>query len=176
MSENAERNLRLFQELLTCAHNVYFWTYDSHLANTYTNCPDAAILNSFFLGNIEQTRLLLPLGGMNRPAVLEDSLDLLWIADYVKYTVGNLLYIHVIGPVFIEDFSEKALENVLHSMKIPASRWQPILRVLEALPVIPVTRFYEYGVMLHYCMCGEKIAFSDLQYPASHNRTKSECA
>ncbi|HUM83581.1 MAG TPA: helix-turn-helix transcriptional regulator [Lachnospiraceae bacterium] len=176
MSENAERNLRLFQELLTCAHNVYFWTYDSHLANTYTNCPDAAILNSFFLGNIEQTRLLLPLGGMNRPAVLEDSLDLLWIADYEKDTVGNLLYIHVIGPVFIEDFSEKALENVLHSMKIPASRWQPILRVLEALPVIPVTRFYEYGVMLHYCICGEKIAFSDLQYPESHNRTKSECA
>ena len=61
-------------------------------------------------------------------------------------------------------------------MKIPASRWQPILRVLEALPVIPITRFYEYGVMLHYCICGEKIAFSDLQYPESHNRTKSECA
>jgi len=172
MSENAERNLRLFQELLTCAHNVYFWTYDSHLANTYTNCPDSAVLSPLFLGNEEQTRPLLPLGEKNRPAVLEDSLGLLWIADYEKDTVGALLYIHVIGPVFIEDFSERTLENALRSMDIPAGRRQPILRVLEALPVIPVTRFYEYGIMLHYCICGERIAFSDLQYPESHKNMK----
>ncbi len=176
MSENAERNLRLFRELLTCAHNVYFWTYDSHLTNTFTNCPDAAILHPLFLGNKEQTHLLLPLGEKNRPAVLEDSLGLLWIADYEKDTVGSLLYIHVIGPVFIEDVSEKALENVLRSINVPAGRRPPILRVLETLPVIPVTRFYEYGVMLHYCICGEKITFSDLQYPESHKHTKKENA
>ena len=60
MSENAERNLRLFQELLTCARTMSISGHMTpHLANTNTNCPDAAILNSFS-GNIEQTRLLLP--------------------------------------------------------------------------------------------------------------------
>ena len=174
MSENTERSLKLFQELLTCAHNVYFWTYDAQLTNTGTNCPDAAALNSFFLGNKEQIRLLLPLGEKNRPAVLEDSLGLIWIADYEKDTGGSLLNIHVIGPVFIEDVSERALENALRSMEIPVNQRPSLLRILESLPVIPVTRFYEYGVMLHYCICGEKITFSDLQYPESPKHTKKE--
>lgn len=108
MAENAERNLRLFQELLTCVHNVYFWTYDVHLANTYTNCPDAKVLNRIFLMNEPQTKLL-PLAARRQPVVFMDSVGLNWIADYENDAADALLYLHVIGPVFIEDISVRAL-------------------------------------------------------------------
>lgn len=36
--------------------------------------------------------------------------------------------------------------------------------MIQQVPVIPVTRFFEYGLMLHYCISGVKISISDLQY------------
>ena len=140
MSENAERNLRLFQELITCAHNVYFWTYDSHLANTYTNCPDAAVLNPLFLGNEEQTRLLLPLGEKDRPAVLEDSLGLLWIADYEKDTVGVLLYIHDFS--FSEASVFSAVSVVPASSVFSATSAVPASSVFSAASVVPAASVF----------------------------------
>ena len=173
MAENAERNLRLFQELLTCVHNVYFWTYDIHLANLYTNCPDGKVLNRIFLLNEPQTKLL-PLSAKQQPVAFMDSVGLNWIVDYENDAADNLLYLHVIGPVFIEDISVRALERTLRGYGLSPELQQEAIRVFESLPVVPFTRFVEYGIMMHYCITGRRITMSDYQYPESHTNAAQE--
>lgn len=165
MAENAERNLRLFRELLTCAHNVYFWSFDIRLENIYTNCPHAKALRAIFRMNQTQVDLLLTMAHQEYPVVLSDGLGLTWIADYEPDSEGKLLYIHIIGPVFVADVSQSSLEMALQNIGISMDLRYEFLKVMRKIPVVPVTRFFEYGLMLHYCIKGEKITISDLHYP-----------
>ena len=163
MSEQTEANLSLFRELVSCAHNVYFWTYDPQMKNIYTNCPAGDVLNRVFLINEPETRLL-PLAGNRRPVVMMDTVGLTWIADFECDASGALLWVHVIGPVFIEDISAAALTKALREYGLSLEVLQNTLDTFLSLPVIPHTRFSEYGIMLHYCISGSKITISDLQY------------
>ena len=174
MAENAERNLRLFRELLTCAHNVYFWSFDTRMENIYTNCPHSKALYAILRMNQSQVDWLLAMAPQEQPVVLSDRLGLTWIADYEPDSEGELLYIHLIGPVFVADVSQSSLEMILLNMGISMGLRYEFLKVMGQLPVVPITRFFEYGLMLHYCIKGEKITISELQYPDPPQSAKSK--
>lgn len=38
------------------------------------------------------------------------------------------------------------------------------MRFLRRLPIISLNRIFEYAIMLHFCVTGEKITVSDLRY------------
>lgn len=165
MAENAERNLRLLQELLSCANNLFFWTFDSRMKCVYSTCPDEQTLKMVFALDEDQTSALTELQGENLPVAITSVLNFLWIADFERDSSGELLYFHVIGPAFVEDVAPRSLEAALDQAGIPMSLKCDFLRLLEQIPVIPITRFFEYGLMLHYCITGQKITISDIQYP-----------
>lgn len=41
---------------------------------------------------------------------------------------------------------------------------QPALRFFRSLPVITLNRVLEYGVMLHFCITGEKLSVEDIRF------------
>lgn len=177
MAENAERNLRLLQELISCAHNLFFWTFDSRMTCVYSTCPDEQALKMVFALDENQTTALRELQEENMPVAITSMLKFLWIADFERDSSGKLLYIHVIGPAFVEDVAPRSLEATLNRVGIPLTLKSDFLQLLEQIPVIPIIRFFEYGLMLHYCITGEKISISDIRYPnAKQHKNESNPA
>ncbi len=82
--------------------------------------------------------------------------------------------IHVIGPIFIEDISLKKIETDILSMHYTHQQKIDFINTIRTLPVLSITRFYEYGLMMHYCITGDKITVSDLQYPKTEKELPSE--
>lgn len=157
--------LQLFQELITCAHNICFWTYNAELDLTYCNCPDETALSLIFTLEYKKENLYSAFCTEYSPVIVHNPLGMSWIADFEQDC--NNPVIHVIGPVFFNDISTKALEDSLnrHNLSIPAKR--AFLATLRKLPVISYTHFLEYGQMLHYCISGEKIPYSQIRFAGS---------
>lgn len=157
--------LQLFQELITCAHNICFWTYNAELDLTYCNCPDETALSLIFTLEYKKENLYSAFCTEYSPVIVHNPLGMSWIADFEQDC--NNPVIHVIGPVFFNDISTKALEDSLnrHNLSIPAKR--AFLATLRKLPVISYTHFLEYGQMLHYCISGEKIPYSQIRFSGS---------
>ena len=165
MTVEADRNLRLFRELLTCCGNIWSWTYDSRMTLADTNCPDSAALEFFF--SLEERQRLIEIRNriaVPRPVVLSNALRMTWIADFESGPDGAPLYTHLIGPVFTEEIPLKSIEDALSRKSLSPAVREEFLRLLGGLPVVLLTRFLEYGLMLHFCITGEKLSVSDLQY------------
>lgn len=166
--ETIRQNLALFRELITCSHNLYFWTFDSNLENIYHNCPSEVLLDYMTSSSITTRFTKDP--HTAGPIVLTNSLDFFWIADYERNIENKLMYIHLIGPIFIEDIPLKKIESDDSLRCYSRSKRNEFLKAVQELPILTITRFYEYGLMLHYCITGEKITVSDLQYPKTEQR------
>ena len=141
-----EESLRLYQELIRCGHNLYFWSNDINWNVINTNCPSRELLDLFFRINLPS----IP-EDTGRPLVITNPVGLLWIADFQK-DEGQVGQIHVIGPVFTEDVSVQNLEANLNTLHVPAAVRLDFLAILKEIPVITITRLFEYGLMLHYCL------------------------
>lgn len=163
MSQQVDNNLKLFRELITCGQNVYMWTYDSSLALVSSNCPDAEAFQTLLMLDHTREALLTRISTQNVLLELVNSFGLIWIAAPEYEPPKQLSRVHMIGPAFYNDISVKNLEAALdrHHLSIPLKL--EFLRRIESLPVVSLNRFREYGLMLHYCITGEKIAVSDIQ-------------
>ena len=172
--ENTERNIRLFIQLLSCVHDISFFTLDSHLNIIYSNHTDDRIPATVFMLDESHPAVLNTIRETRMASVITDALDFFWIADPAFDDLGELLYIHVLGPVFVEEVSFRKIEQSLsvriNSMEIK----REFMEYLQRVPVIPITRFLEYGLMLHYCITGEKISLSDFAYPKTRPSTDGE--
>lgn len=166
MQPSIDYNLELFREMISCCHDLFFWSLDDHLQPLYTNNPDTASFQALFHLDLSSDDLLKYARTRRVPMTLINSFGLIWIAAPEHDDAGSLKRIHVIGPAFYNDISIRNLETALnrHTLSLPLKL--ELLRQFEKLPVISLIRFLEYGQMLHYCITGEKITASDLYlYP-----------
>lgn len=160
MADNAERNLRLFRELITCTHNLYSWSYDSRFSLTFTNCPDADILGMLFVSMTDQ----IPKDD-DRPVLLFSPLGFCWAVNLERDGTGLPLYYHVIGPVVASQTEiSKAREQILARIGGTYSMVITVDELLSRIPSVPIQRLGEYCLMLHYCICGDKLMISDILY------------
>jgi AraC-like DNA-binding protein len=159
-----EESLQFFQKLIFCGHSLYFWSYDVNWELIATSCPAREPLDMFFRMN----RPEIP-EDTSRPLVIAGSLGLMWIADFQKKD-GAVGQIHVIGPVFTEDVALQNLEANLRALRLPDDVRRGFLAILNDIPIFTVTRFFEYGIMLHYCLTEEYLACSDFQVPAAERK------
>ena len=159
-------NLRLFQELITCGSNIYTWCYDAEGQLLSSNCPDEVLLGTAFslFGCKEQ---MLARGREDgTPVALGTAMGLIWGAAFERED-GRLRRAWAIGPAFFYDVSMKSVENGFnHYSNLEVSlAWKH--QFLSALPKIPVAQniiFSRYLLMLHYCLTGEKLNVSDLNF------------
>ena len=159
-----QQKLDYFHELLTCGHNIYSWIYDHRLAPVYNNCPFSMVYDIFFAMEEKRIPTINQVHKKSQPIVVTNPIGLIWIADFENDENGELRYIHTIGPVFFDDVSQNAVEKELNRLKLSNPIRQEFRNVLRSLPVIPATRFLQYGIMLHYTLTGEKITTSEFQY------------
>lgn len=79
---------------------------------------------------------------------------MLWILDYEKEG-ETLLAFHLIGPVFLEDIAVHQLEAAVSGLGFWGGEKRELVQQLSALPMFPINRWMDYGLMLHYCLWGE---------------------
>ena len=174
VSGNVERNLHLFRELLSCAGEIYLWTYDVRMKLADTSCPEPEALE-FFFSLEEQKRLEEVRKSMEAPlpVVWSNMLQMIWIADFETDPDGQLQYTHLIGPVFLEEVSSARIRQQLDDRHLSAAIQRQIMDTLRHLPVVLLPRFMEYGLMLHCCITGRKISVSEIVYADSRPRTQA---
>ncbi len=165
MPNSAQNNLYLLKELISCGRELYFWTFDAGFSLRYTNCPAEKYYPQIF--NCEETILetLNQLAENNKPAVMMNKVGLFWIIDFERNSLGDLLFCHVIGPAYVDEISKPLIEAAIARMTLPSPEKQELRQYLLQFPVLSLTRFYDYGLMLHYCITEEKIYHSDFQFP-----------
>ncbi len=157
-----DRNLELFQELLGCGATVYLWSYTAAGHLVHTNCPEL-VLDVIF-DNIGCKAYTLEYGQENTaPLVLGGPLGLMWCAAFERQE-GALVKMHVIGPVFNTEATVHALSDGLKEFDIPVGFTPRLTKLLQGLPVVGTPLFFQYGLMLHYCVTGEKLERSDIQF------------
>lgn len=157
-----ETRLSLFQELIHSAIGVSLWTYDTDYSLIRTSSPTPQ--NGHFIALEDILASAVRFGETHQtPLVLSNSLGLVWISDY-EYVDQALRYIHVIGPVQFESVSVQKMDSMLTHLQLSVKTKREFLQLMQSLPVISMTNFLQYGLMLHFCIYGESISIYDFQY------------
>ncbi len=155
--------MELFQNMLLCCHDLYLWTYDQNMALESSSCPQEAVMGGLLaIGNrLEETRTYAQ--EHRAPLLLANEMDLMWIADPERDEKG-LRRIHVLGPFFMDSISPRGMEQKVAQMELSAAIRRDAVAFFRSLPVISLSRALEYAAMLHYCVSGERVGVSDMNY------------
>ncbi len=165
--------LDLFQDMVQCCHNLYLWEYDRELVLIRSNCPfESTARNLFSLGGAREL-LLDYTARHSKPIVMTNALGMMWAA-LPEREGDELRHIHILGPFFMNDRSSLEMEKGLGLLRLSSDMLREVLSFLRSLPVISLSRVFEYTIMLHYCITGEKITVSDLHYQESESVRPAE--
>lgn len=174
--KDIEEKIHLLEELISCRPNLFFWSFDGECTPIHTNCPVGALYRHLLGLNEQSFRILRKLAPNAMPVVMTNQPGLLWIADFLWNEENELKRIYCIGPIFMEDVRPAAIEDALKKIDLFGDEKRSLRETLYGLPILSSTRFYDYGLMLHYCITGEKISYSDYQYPESAQPRKKEAS
>ena len=100
------------------------------------------------------------------PFVLAAYIGFVWEAVYEKRE-GNLVRVHVLGPIFYSPYSNEAMERCLRqyeSLGMSFSDKHKLIAQMQELPVMKYSQFAHYGMMLHYLVNGQRISMNDFDH------------
>lgn len=160
---NINDRLSLFRDMIQCCHNLYFWTFDEDLHLIYSNCTQNSHLSILFTEYHRRQDFLDYAAARSRPIILTNELGLMWVAAPEK-TDGILQQIHVLGPFFVDDASIQDIELNVQRLNFSGPFHREAAAFLRSLPVISLSRIFEYAVMLYFCISGERTTISELHY------------
>lgn len=153
------------RELLSLTKNVYLWHYTCDMTLISSNCPMQNIFVDLFPPNQCGIQLSKHFETQTCPLILSDHFGMVWACCADRSISDRSVYI--IGPVFTADFTLKNLEKKVNEHELSFTPKKMLLQFLADLPIVPATILFEYALMLHYTVTGEKLQISDLTH-ASH--------
>jgi len=150
------------QELLTCGTNIPLWHYDpdGHLLDTNA---EYLVLDKIlgFIGGIEY--MLTYAQKSQKPLILGSDMGLMWCAVF-ESEKNALNSIYLIGPVYNAEVSGSLLEESADRYHIDNAFRKQYVGIMKQISVVPGIMFQQYGLMLHYCVTGQKLNRSDIQF------------
>ena len=164
---NVSDRLSLFEDMVRCCHELYLWTFDMDLQLLYSNCPEELVVSQFFVQSDYRETIAQYGTQHRRPGLHSGELGILWLIE-PEWSENGPHRIHILGPFATEDISSAVLEQNLRQKKVPVSAHNVLISFIKKLPVISLIRVFEYAIMLHFCITGEKILTSDIHYRKSN--------
>lgn len=156
------KHFQFLQELLTCGTNIYGWLYDAFGELLSTNCPDL-VLDTVFTTTKCKEYMVHYAQSETAPLILSAPLGVMWCAAFERRE-GALFRCWVIGPAFNSDVSLVGIDQAVHRYQVPLDWRDSFQKLLQGLPVVPSTMFFQYGLMLHYCATGAKLPLTSIQF------------
>lgn len=164
--DNVDERVQLYRELLTSVNNVFWSEYDAvDYAPLYSNAVHKGAFHLFFSMDHKDAEMPKIQDYLGKPVLRTNSLGMAWISD-AEIKDGKANKIHVLGPVFLDDGYRTKVEIEMNRLQLSIPVKRVFMEVVEELPIIPLKRFYEYGIMLHYCLRKEKVGISDYMHYA----------
>ena len=157
-----EQSLELMKQLLSCGTDIPLWQYDTegHLEDTNL---EHLVLDKI-LAHIGGIRYMLRYSRKNKkPLVLGGDMGLTWCAVFA-WEKEQLQGIWLLGPVLSGEVPASYMEESVGRYHIDSTFRSQYLQVLRRISVVPTVLLLQYALMLHYCVNGEKLARSDIQF------------
>jgi len=164
MEDNGPRTsaLEVFSEAISSDPAVYTWHYDAGGTLISTNCPEHVYQKVF--DHTGCLSYMLETGPKERtPLILSAELGIMWCAVF-EYEEDTLSSCYVIGPVFNYEINPDILKNAIHKYKIDPAWRGKFAQIMTSLDSLSSIIFFQYAVILHYFVTGEKISRSDLRF------------
>ena len=164
-------------ELISCFRKVDYWKFDAELELLSSTNDDPAVFcrTIFKNGSADKKsslRKALEYGAeRDEPLVCSAPLGATWAYVFEKRD-GAVAAVHVLGPVCFSDLNVKEVERECDKQPMPLRFRRKVINQFLSTPVLSATRFYPYVQMLHLCVTGEKIAFTDLQFERAEKDQK----
>ena len=181
-----DEKLELYEGMLQCGNTVYVWQYDSDGQLLSSNCPDEAALGGMFQVFGCKEEMYLRSDTASGPVILSSILGDSWFADFLRED-GKTKRAVVVGPFLSESISFSKLEQAVKTIStgntviMSVSSQQKLLRALDKVSAIIPTTQIQFALMLHYCLTGEQISKSGIEFadagiaaPRSTERIKKD--
>lgn len=169
--------LALFSDQIQCGVEIFTWHYDAEMRLLETNCPDDkkeyldATLYSF--GGKDAIRENAK--ASDYPQVISIPIGMMWCAA-IDHSRPEAPDIYLIGPVWSTEASVtgvfRPMEEIHRSRGADMEWMMAIAMAHRELPVVMPQLMYQYALMLHCVVTGEKLALSDLVYEQAHGVTE----
>lgn len=167
-----QEKLELYGNMILSCHKLYLWTYGAGMQLIGTNCPDAELVNALFSLEGRRERMKHYSEEHRKPIIMANQLGLMWIA--VPERDGSAVSrIHVLGPFFVDSISTDSIQQAASKLDMSGEVKLKVMQFLRELPVVNLSRAFEYAIMLYYCIYGETIGVSDMHYLESEPTPKS---
>lgn len=160
---NLQEKIDFFSKLITSSHPLIYWKYDADMNVLTGSRENGDVYETLFSISGCKEYLRQHLQPENSPLILIEPNGLMWIA--VFETINDTVnLIHMIGPAFISDISERNIEKIIqdkiHSVKLK----RVFIETLKALPVLSLSSYYQYGQMLYFTVTGKKITVGEFTF------------
>ncbi len=164
--------LDAFVDALTCSPEVYTWHYDATGTLLQTNCTEIVYHEVF--RNSECFEYMLKHGQESRfPLILSTRIGLMWCAAF-EYNEDQLISSYVIGPVLHDEVNKDLIESGVRRLRVPPDTVTLFRNAIMKVPAVSSILFFQYGVMLHYYITGEKISRSELRFQKQQSPKQSQ--
>lgn len=150
------QKLEVLQELLDCVGEISLWHMDSELEPISTNNrnPDLFSVTLSMGGCKEAVKTHFQQDRM--PVILSNGISLSWLAA-PHFVRDTLIDVYLIGPVFTSVVSEDYIRRRIREYHIP-KEWETLaVQNINTVPVVSYQTLIQYGVMLYYCISGQKL-------------------
>lgn len=175
--------LLVLRELISCAVPIAYTEYDARTYQPLSGDAEAETMLYFFFSMDDGSERFWTPDGANfdslrtadgyRPVVCTNSLGMVWIAE-IEEEEQTPRRIHALGPVFVSDYSIQSIAERLARHTLSNDVRRRMTEFIRSIPVVSTAHFYEYGLMLHWCLTGERITISDLAYLDSSHASAAD--
>lgn len=189
MSENYMDRVHYYEELVHCAYDVPFWEYSGNLELETPVTRENELLTYFFrFGDASRRIEDYMKTGNPLPVFVSNSVSLMWVAAFLyeqkgktqyagnapgssitagaaaKHKVHSCRKVIVMGPLYINESSPKKIREMIAGSDQPLDIRRRVTETLNRIPILPAYDLFQYTLMLHYALTGERISVSDIQH------------
>lgn len=157
----------LLQELVACCDAISTWCYDAKGELLFSNCTDETVLNTAFSAFGCRSILMEHTNIWSNPFLLGTSLGLVWGAAFERED-GVLRRFWLLGPVFYATTTKGQIElgyDLYRGLELSIAWKEQFMQAASRLPVVTSELLGRYLLMLHYCLTGQTLHYSDIVMP-----------
>lgn len=157
----------LLQELVACCDAISTWCYDAKGKLLFSNCTDETVLNTAFSAFGCRSILMEHTNIWSNPFLLGTSLGLVWGAAFERED-GVLRRFWLLGPVFYATTTKGQIElgyDLYRGLELSVAWKEQFMQAASRLPVVTSELLGRYLLMLHYCLTGQTLHYSDIVMP-----------
>lgn len=157
-----EGSLILLHGIIESCYHLHSSSYTADLQQIYPVNDEPVYHLLLSLGDsLLRLRELCTQG--DKPIFVGSPLELFWVAAGEKQD-GQLVRIHISGPVFLGSASIRMIKETLNLKQVSILSSRLILEKIEKLPVLSISHMTTVAQIMHYCITGQAFSFDQFQY------------